>query len=80
MVVSGKKEMDIRMVMGETSNRSRDNLSLKEVMDEHINELVFLEVEEERFAVRVKEIGLSESFDDINGNYRVKERNMVESI
>ncbi|KAH1040329.1 hypothetical protein J1N35_042072 [Gossypium stocksii] len=32
-MVSGKKEMDIGMVVGEISNRSRDDLSLKEVMD-----------------------------------------------
>ncbi|MBA0576412.1 hypothetical protein Golob_027475 [Gossypium lobatum] len=32
-IVSGKKEMDIKLIIGETYNRSRDNLSLKEVMD-----------------------------------------------
>ncbi|KAK5773301.1 hypothetical protein PVK06_049607 [Gossypium arboreum] len=37
-------------------------------------------VGEERILVRVKEIGLSRSFNDINRNCRVKERDRVESI
>ncbi|KAK5802919.1 hypothetical protein PVK06_030551 [Gossypium arboreum] len=47
---------------------------------EQIDELIFLEVENVRFLVRVKEIGLSKSFDNINGKNRVKEREGLESI
>ncbi|MBA0614948.1 hypothetical protein Godav_015159 [Gossypium davidsonii] len=37
-MVSGKKEMDIGFIMGETSSRSRYDLSLKEVMDVSLGE------------------------------------------
>ncbi|MBA0781616.1 hypothetical protein Gotri_002523 [Gossypium trilobum] len=110
-IVSGKKEMDIKLIIGETYNRSRDNLNLKEVMDglwgelvplgenmtkvnrfdkmamlvsikqpERIDELIFLEVGEVRFSVRVKEVGFSESFGNISGKNRVKESKRLESI
>ncbi|MBA0630501.1 hypothetical protein Godav_002592 [Gossypium davidsonii] len=89
-IVSGKKEMDIKLIIGETYNRSRDNLSLKEVMDVPLGEnmtkvnrfdkmamlvsIKQLEWIDELIFLEVGEVRFSENDDEIVSESRLATR------